>query len=666
MKDKVLHVNSAFSVKAAPDGDQSVYIEGYASTVDKDRHGDVVPTKVWEKGMNNYLRNPIILAYHDHNNPIGRMVEHKTDSKGLWIKARISTAAKQFQLIKDGILTAFSIGFRVLDAEYKSDAEVFLIKDLELVEISVVSVPANQNTIFDLSKSFDSPEDYKRFKEQFATQGQSAKGLECSTEAKSDITKEWNMNPEEIKQMLAQAAKEAAEQATKALETRQKAEQEAKAAEAARQAEIEARVKAAVETHIQTGQSGAEKLLAEVEARFQKEAETQKSMLSGLEAALKEKAEELAAIQRSKMAFGDKTPADATTYQERELAVLLSKVSGKSIEATKFGKRLIEKAGSHLGGNSNTTGLVTAPASIWETEVSTNMEEEVRRRLVIAPLVRQVAMQTNVMRMPLNPEAGYATWVQNTDFGNANNNSSGATVTHGLKEITLNSYKLATREYMAFEEEEDSIITLLPIVRDAMIRRMARSVDKAMIAGAASASDPIKGLATYASSTERVAIDATAKATVANMRTMRQKLGTWGLETTGLVYVVNTDVYYNLLDDSNFLTVDKVGDRATLLTGQIGSIGNIPVIVSGEFPANPVEGAADGLDNIIGFCFAPANFIAGNQRGLRVDTDTLVERQSRVLVASMRMGLTQLTNQVQNVTANAVTTLRYVDGGTGL
>lgn len=654
MKDKVLHLNSAFSIKAA-DNDQNIYIEGYASTVDVDRQGDLVPTSVWEKGMQNYLKNPIILAYHDHSNPIGRMVEYKTDGRGLWIKARISTAAKQFQLIKDGILTAFSIGFRVLDAEYNSTAEVFLIKDLELVEISVVSVPANQNTLFDLSKAFDTPEEYKRYKEQFAPQGQSAKGLESATEAKSATKKEWNMNPEEIKQMLAQAAKEAAEQATKALEARQKAEEEAKAQEIARQAEIEARVKAAVQAHVEVGKSGTEKLLEEVETRLNKQAEEHKNVLSGLEAALKEKSEELKAIQVSKMTFGDKGSQDGTTYQERELAVLLSKVSGKSIESTKFGKALVEKAGPRMP-----AGAVTAPATIWETEVSTNMEEEVRRRLVMAPLVRQVAMQTNVMRMPLNPEAGYATWVANTDFGNANNNSSGATVRHDLKEVTLNAFKLATREYMAFEEEEDSILTLLPIVRDAMIRRLARSVDKAMIAGAATSTDPIKGLATYAGSTERVSIDSSVKATVADMRTLRQKLGTWGLETSGLVYVVNTEVYYNLLDDTNFLTVDKVGDRATLLTGQIGSIGNIPVIVSGEFPA-VAEGAADGLDNIAAFCFAPANFIAGNQRGLRVDTDTLVERQSRVLVASMRMGLTQLTNQVQGVTANGVATLRYVN-----
>ncbi len=656
MKDKVLHLNSAFSIKAATDNPSSIYIEGYASTTDVDRQGDVVPSSVWEKGMTNYLKNPIILAYHDHSNPIGRMTEHKTDGKGLWIKARISTAAKQFQLIKDGILTAFSIGFRVLDAEYNSAAEVFLIKELELVEISVVSVPANQNTVFDLSKAFDSADDYKRYKEQFANNTPSAKGLEKGTGSNGDIKKEWNMNPEEIKQMLAQAAREAAEQATKALEARQQAEAEAKAKEAARQAEIDSRVKAAVEAQIQVGQTGAEKLLAEVEKRLADERQAQKGILEGLEASLKEKASELEALQKSKMTFGDKRGSDATTYQEREMAVLLSKVTGKSIESTRYGKAIVEKAGGHLGGTSNTTGLVAAPASIWETEVSTNMENEVRRRLVMAPLMRNVAMQTNVMRMPLNPEAGKATWVQNSDFGNSNNNSSGTTATHVLKEITLNAFKVATREYMALEEEEDSIIVLLPLVRDAMLRRVARAVDAAMINGEGTASDPVKGIAMY-DSASAVQIDSSNPVTIAKMRALRKDLGAWGLEPSELVYVVNTETYYNLLDDTNFMTVDKIGDRATLLTGQIGTIANTPVVVSGEMPA--IAEGLDGLStNIAAFCFAPANFLVGNQRGLRVDTDVLTERQSRVLVASLRTGLTQLTTNL----GPAVSTLRYVNG----
>lgn len=649
MKNKVIHINSSFQIKAAED--QSIYIEGYASTVDTDRHGDVVPTSVWESGMKNYLRNPIILAYHDHNNPIGRMTEHKTDGKGLWIKARISTAAKQYQLIKDGILTAFSIGFRVLDAEYNSVAEVFLIKELELVEISVVSVPANQNTLFDLSKAFDSPEDYKRYKEQFATTTTSAKGLDDSAAAKSVIKKEWNMNPEEIKQMLAEAARQAAEEATKALEAKQKAEQAAKDAEVARQAEIETRVKAAVEAQLGASKTGAEKLLEEVERRFDSERQTTKSALEGLEAALKEKAAELEAIQKSKMTFGDKSVKDEISYQDKEKAVLLAKISGKSIQDTKFGRELLEKAGAHQG--ASPIGTISSPNTIWETEVSLNMENEVRRRLVMAPLMRGIAMQTNVMKIPLNPEAGKATWIQNSEFGAAA--SAGAAQTHTLKEITLSAYKVATREYLAFEEEEDSLIVLLPIVRDAMLRRVARAVDSAMINGAGTASDPVKGVAMF-DATSAVTKDSSVAVTVADLRALRKDLGAWGLDPSELVYVVNTDIYYNLLDDSTFQTMDKVGTQATLLTGQIGAIGNTPVIVSGEFPS-VAEGAATGSANIGAFCFAPGNFLVGNQRGLRVDTDTLVETQRRVLVASLRTGLTQLTTNL----GDAVSTLRYVN-----
>ena len=179
-KNKVLYLNSAFSVKELPkasDPIDSIYIEGYASTNDVDRVGDVVPTTVWEKGIVNYLKNPIILSQHDHDDPIGRMVEHKIDGAGLWIKARISAAAEAFNLIKDNVLTAFSVGFKVKDAEYNSAADVFVIKDIELIEISVVSVPANQNTLFSLSKAFQNAEEYKKFKEQFAPVSESAKGL---------------------------------------------------------------------------------------------------------------------------------------------------------------------------------------------------------------------------------------------------------------------------------------------------------------------------------------------------------------------------------------------------------------------------------------------------------------------------------------------------------
>lgn len=637
-KNKIIYFNSKFTAKALPktdEEDESVVIEGYASTNDKDRHGDVVPTGVWEKGLQEYLKNPIILAYHNHTMPVGKMVEHKVDEKGLWIKAKISDAAGDvYKLVKKGILSAFSIGFRIKDAEYNNAAEVFIVKDLELHEISVVSVPANQNTLFNLSKAFDSAEEFENFKMQFAPKSESAKGLESSTGADSNVEKEWNMDPKQLEQMLADAAAKAAQQTAKALvEAQEKAAAEKAAADKA-EAELQARIKAAVAAVTPT-ETGADKLLAEVEKRLADTQAESKKALEGLEAALKEKAAELEAIQKSRMQFQDGGAAKME-YGDKEKAILLAKMAGKALGDTKFGRQMVEKYGAHV------------PSATWETEVSLTMENEVRQRLVVAPTIRGIQMQTNVMTIPVNPEAGVATWVQNAQFGSSA--SAGGNATHALKEITLNAYKVATNEYVAFEEEEDALLAIMPVVRDAMIRRVARAVDRAMLRGAGAGADPVKGLATYdASSSVTLDISDAAKLTVASLRAMRRDLGLWGLDPAEVVYFVSTEGYYDLLDDANFQTMDKVGPQATFLTGQIGTIANSPVLVSGEF--------ADKADGAVGaVCFNPMNFLVGNQRGLRVDTDDLVETQRRVMVASLRTGMTQVsTNNGPGVSA-----LRYV------
>lgn len=637
-KNKVLFLNSSFT-KSEPlptaDGKiDSITIEGYASTNDEDRHGDIVPTSVWEAGIKNYLKNPVILAYHDHEEPVGRMTDHRIDEKGLYVKARISAAAEDvFNLVKDGVLTAFSIGFRIVDAEYNSALELFVVKELELHEISVVSVPANQNTLFSLSKAFNTAEEFKSFKMQFASKSDSANGLEASSDVNSEIIKELEMTPEQVQKMLADAAQAAAEQATKSLLAAQEKAAQEKAAKEKADAEFEAKVKAAVALATPTT-TGAEALMAEVEKRFAAQADETKSVIAGLESALKEKAAEIEAIQKSKMTFaGDKT---AMQYGDKEKAILLAKMTGKALESTKFGREMVQKYGAHV------------PSDTWELEVSTNLESEVRRRLVVAPTLRNITMATNVMTIPVNPEAGVATWMANTAFGTAA--SAGNNATHALKEITLNAYKVATNEYMAYEEEEDALLALAPIVRDAMIRRVARAVDRAMLRGAGTGSDPVKGLVEYdAVSAVNLDISDATKATVATLRAMRKDLGAWGLDPAELVYIVSTDVYYDLLDDEIFQTVDKIGTQATLLTGQVGSIANTPVLVSAEF-ADKAAGAAGAI------CFAPGNFIAGNQRGLRIDTQDLVETQRKVMVASLRTGMTQVTTNL----GAGVSALRYV------
>lgn len=669
--EKLLYLSSKFT--ASTDTEDSIYIEGYASTVDRDRQGDVIPMSAWTEGLKNYLKNPIILAYHNHQMPIGRMIDHKVTDQGLWIRAQIpSEVGDVYKLVKKGILSAFSVGFRVRDADYDHASESFLIKDLELHEISVVSIPANQNTLFSLAKAFDTAEDFESFKQQFAPK-ESAKKLDTQKSAKSTIKEEWDMDPKELEKLLADAAAKAAEQTAKAVvEAQTKAAEEAQRKLAEEQA-LEAKIKAAVNAvspAVQTVDTGAERLLADVEKRLEDQANEHKSAIENLQSAIREKAKELEqlqnksgeleALQKSRMHFTDAKEGDIS-YSDKEKAVLLSKVLRKPIQETKFGKMVLEKAAS-FGGRDRFT---STNGEAWEIEVSTAIQGEMRRQLVVVGTVNSIAMNQTVMRIPVNPDTGTnATWVAGSSFGSdytsvaGTGASSGTTRTHTIKEVTLTAQKLATKEYVSFEEDEDTIIPLLPLIRDAMARRMAKTLDKAMLLGdggttaTGQVAAAIKGLASYdpvAGSGVTLDISNGDKFTVAKAMAARKALGAWGLNPSELIMFVSTQSYYELMEDSNFLTVDKAGPAATLLTGQVGSIGNTPVLVSASF-----DGVVDG--NAAAVVVNPMNFLVGTHRGMRVDSDDEVVNQRSVLVASMRIGMTQLST----VDGQGVVAVRYV------
>lgn len=150
-----------------------VKIAGYANTVTKDRMNDIIVPSAWQKGVANYRNNPILLWQHNSSWPIGRVTDIQIDNKGLYVEAFVSEAAeKQFNiltLIKDGILKAFSVGFRVKDKKHL-DAETTTITDVELLEISIVSVPANQDSLFSLKKSFESEDEYKEWEKSLKSE----------------------------------------------------------------------------------------------------------------------------------------------------------------------------------------------------------------------------------------------------------------------------------------------------------------------------------------------------------------------------------------------------------------------------------------------------------------------------------------------------------------
>lgn len=647
MKQNKLFLST--TIKSVSDEDEYLVVEGMASTDDVDRMGDVIVPSAWMEGLKAFSKNPIILFNHNYGRPVGKATEIEVTPKGLRIVANIyKSASDVYGLVKSGVLQAFSVGFLVKDADYNSETDIFIIKQADLLEVSVVAVPANGEALFSVRKSFDNDNDFSEFKNSVVNndthRGQSAK------------PQEKKMDEKEIQDIVKRTAKEVAD----ALEANRKAAEEAAQKVAAQKAVEEAQKKATEEAIKVAVVSGAQKLMEDVRAEFAKKEADFAEIINKFQGELAEKSEELNKMRRGGV-FADRATSIDKFLQDNKDQIVEAKILGSITKKgwdTKLGKQLIEKA-------TNTNAGVTVPTIAqenFETTVSTSLERDVELALVLAPLFRTIQMNSATMVIPTMPDAGYAQFnaPPGTDgsggTGSAykgNLEKRGDTVGSpyggiGLGSKVLSTHRLISKSYLANEVEEDAIIPILPLIREAMTRSHARAVDHAILLGNPDSpshgydliSTPYNGLATLAISDSK-AIDLGASpttgnvVTAANILNLRQSMGKYGLNPNDVIYILSMDAYYDLLDDTEFQNLDEVGASATKLNGQVGRIFGTNILVSDEFPAK-----ANGAP------FAVAvnvrNFVQPILRGVTVESEYSAENQRLVLVATQRRGFDRL------------------------
>jgi HK97 family phage prohead protease/HK97 family phage major capsid protein len=167
---KKVFLNSLLEIKGVeqtPDDPSILKIAGYANYATKDRGNEVILPEAWKKGLENYKKNPVVLFQHKHDQPIGTCSAVTVDDKGLFIEAKISSAAEKLYgiqtLIRDGALKAFSVGFIPKRGRKDTATDTLYITELELLENSVVSVPMQQDSLFSVVKSLQDAGEYEKF-----------------------------------------------------------------------------------------------------------------------------------------------------------------------------------------------------------------------------------------------------------------------------------------------------------------------------------------------------------------------------------------------------------------------------------------------------------------------------------------------------------------------
>ena len=152
---------SASFVTKGVDEDKRM-VKGYASVFnnvdsDKDRliKGSFNRTlKEWgPEGMNRIK----LVSQHNINKPVAKIVKMYEDEKGLYMEAQFGThqdGEDHYRMVKEGILTEFSIGFV---GTQKEDNEMGGIdfKQVKLYEVSLVTVAANDEALVTEVKSVE-------------------------------------------------------------------------------------------------------------------------------------------------------------------------------------------------------------------------------------------------------------------------------------------------------------------------------------------------------------------------------------------------------------------------------------------------------------------------------------------------------------------------------
>ena len=665
--EKIYHWTSTFKSLGETD-DGGVNIKGSASTNALDRAGDIINPEAWTKGgLENYKGNPIILFNHDYNKPIGRATDLAVTDKGLDISAKISKAAGDItQLVKDGVLGAFSVGFRCKDSEYMTETDGYKIKDAELFEVSVVSVPCNQNATFGLAKSFDSMDDYRKYQSEFlranSVESADAVKIEQPSEEKSSST-ETDMSEEknspETSFDLEAFAKDVAEKTATTIAMKQAeqkaADQKAEAEAAEKAAEVEAQEKAVQEAKqdeqkavIEAGLSGAERLMNDVETRVNEKHEDLKQVVDSLEKQLAEKSEEIMNIRESKRVFADRQgQGDWKKAFENDIidAKFAGLATGKGWNSD-YAKGLMEKVNAHSG--------VGVSSADFEQIVSTNIERDIQNELVLAPLFREIPMTSANMIIPILPDSGYAEFTGNqTATGSSpHGNLAERGDTYGspyggvdLTERTLSTKKLISQSYLGNETEEDAIMPILPLIREQMVRSHARAIENAILAGDdadgafGTSGAAFEGLLHLARNDSDFTQSSTAFAsdtvTAAELLSMRKNMGKYGVNPSEVVYIVSQRTYFELLEDAEFQDANLVGDMATKLNGEIGQVFGSRVLLCDEF-------ATPAVSKFAAIAVYPRNYVIPRLRGVTIESDYEVANQRRVLVASQRLGFIDL------------------------
>lgn len=162
----------AFSLELKAADDAAGTFEGYASVFgERDGGGDIVERGAFTKTLKARTpRGVKMLADHDPTKRVGVWEAMAEDEHGLYVRGRLLTekqiGREAYIDLKAGALDGLSIGYRVKGDAYDGRRRARLLKEIDLVEVSLVSFPMLESarvSAVKAAKEIETKREFERF-----------------------------------------------------------------------------------------------------------------------------------------------------------------------------------------------------------------------------------------------------------------------------------------------------------------------------------------------------------------------------------------------------------------------------------------------------------------------------------------------------------------------
>jgi HK97 family phage prohead protease/HK97 family phage major capsid protein len=672
--------------KKAPNATGDWLIDGYASTDAIDSYNEIVAPESFAAYLSEFAQFPIALINHRwFDLPIGKVEQAELRPKGLWVNVFISkTAHDIWTLIEEEILKAFSIGFNGIAGEQSPNGGPWIWRQIQLLEISIVNIPANREALFAVaqSKGFD----LSRFRQSTAVQPHQKTGGTGMPELTLDQVK--GVVADELKAIsptLETAAKQAAADAVRS----------------------HVNTIEAVKGDLTRQLSDISKALQGCATKSETE-EMQKKTMADLGAVVAESNRLNAkglANQAGDFGLGMKavTPIEMDIAGEMNTAplhvralinkpdhltlnandqdlikrfqvasdeihmldVILGATQGnqyrgpQSLKAWPKYSRLVAEYRKTAGDPLYTGG--SGLGSEWiPTGFSAQLQERIELLAVVAGLFPRFTMPTKTYTWPVRGARGTAyLWPESTAVADTKITSA----TPGTSNVSFTAIKLAMRGFTSSEEIEDSIVAILPFLQEEIATTLARAIDDAILNGditTAHMDTDYETVATHvarawkglrkscfvgggsgltAASAIPVTDESGAAYTAAKFLALWAKMKNFAQPSSDVAFVSNMKAYMQLLADTAFSSMANFGANATVNGGKLISPFGVQMVISdyARSATNSVgvNGASANTFNVAQFVNKRA-WMIGDRRNVTLKSQELIETDQVVMVGTWR------------------------------